>query len=297
MASKFFEHFVAIADAINTHGGMGLWDDQDGFYYDHLHVDERTIPLKVRSLVGVIPLLAVEILDDELIRRLPGFKKRMDWFLEHRPDLSQHISYCCLLENGAGQCQRLLAIPSRARLERVLRYLLDEEEFLSPYGIRSLSRIHKDRPYTFHVNGQEYRVDYEPGESTTALFGGNSNWRGPIWFPINYLLIEALERYHHYYGDDLRVECPTGSGVTMNLKEVAQDLSARLARLFLPDAQGRRPCHGDDRRYAEDPHWRDLVLFHEYFHGDTGRGLGASHQTGWTALAIRHIEDLAARRG
>ena len=297
MASKFFEHFVAIADAINTHGGTGLWDDDDGFYYDQLRVDGRTIPLKIRSLVGVIPLLAVEILDDELIQRLPGFKKRMDWFLEHRPDLSQHISYCCVLENGAGQCQRLLAIPSRARLERVLRYLLDEKEFLSPYGIRSLSRIHKDRPYTFHVNGEEYRVDYEPGESTTALFGGNSNWRGPIWFPINYLLIEALERYHHYYGDDLRVECPTGSGVTMNLKEVAQDLSARLARLFLPDAQGRRPCHGDDRRYAEDPHWRDLVLFHEYFHGDTGRGLGASHQTGWTALAIRHIEDLAARRG
>jgi hypothetical protein len=297
MASKFFEHFVAIADAINTQGGTGLWDDEDGFYYDQLHVDGRTIPLKIRSLVGVIPLLAVEILDDDLIQRLPGFKKRMDWFLEHRPDLSQHISYCCLLENGVGQCQRLLAIPSRERLERVLRYLLDEREFLSPFGIRSLSRIHKDRPYTFHVNGEEYRVDYEPGESTTALFGGNSNWRGPIWFPINYLLIEALERYHHYYGDDLRVECPTGSGVTMNLKQVAQDLSARLARLFLPDARGRRPCHGDDRRYAEDSHWRDLVLFHEYFHGDTGRGLGASHQTGWTALAIRHIEDLAARRG
>ncbi len=297
MASKFFEHFVAIADAMNTQGGTGLWDEDDGFYYDQLHVDGRTIPLKVRSLVGVIPLLAVEILDDELIQRLPGFKKRMDWFLEHRPDLSQHISYCCLLDNGADRCRRLLAIPSRERLERVLRYLLDEEEFLSPYGIRSLSRIHQERPYTFHVNGEEYRVDYEPGESTTGLFGGNSNWRGPIWFPINYLLVEALERYHHFYGDGLRVECPTRSGVTMNLKEVAQELSARLARIFLPDARGRRPCHGDDRRYAEDPHWRDLVLFHEYFHGDTGRGLGASHQTGWTALAIRHIEDLAAHRG
>ena len=297
MASKFFEHFVAIADAINTQGGTGLWDEDDGFYYDQLRVDGRNIPLRIRSLVGVIPLLAVEILDDELIQRLPGFKKRMDWFLEHRPDLSQHISYCCLVENGAGHCQRLLAIPSRARLERVLRYVLDEKEFLAPYGIRSLSRIHKDRPYTFHVNGEEYRVDYEPGESTTGLFGGNSNWRGPIWFPINYLLIEALERYHHYYGDDLCVECPTGSGVMMNLKEVAQELSARLARLFLLDGRGSRPCHGDDRRYAEDPHWRDLVLFHEYFHGDTGRGLGAGHQTGWTALAIRHIEDLAARRG
>ena len=297
MASKFFEHFVAIADAINTQGGTGLWDEEDGFYYDQLHVDGRTIPLKVRSLVGVIPLLAGEILDDELIQRLPGFKKRMDWFLEHRPDLSQHISYCCLLENGAGRCHRLLAIPSRERLERVLRYLLDEREFLSPHGIRSLSRIHRDRPYTFRVNGEEHRVDYEPGESTTGLFGGNSNWRGPIWFPINYLLIEALERYHHYYGDGLRVECPVGSGVTMNLKEVAQELSARLARIFLPDDRGRRPCHGDDRRYANDPYWRELVLFHEYFHGDTGRGLGASHQTGWTALAIRNLEDLAKRRG
>jgi hypothetical protein len=296
MASKFFEHFVAITDAINTHGGTGLWDEEDGFYYDQLRVDGRTIPLKIRSLVGLIPLLAVEILDDALIQRLSGFKKRMDWFLEHRPDLNQHISYCCLLENGAGHCQRLLAIPSRERLERLLRYLLDENEFLSPYGIRSVSRIHKDRPYLFRINGEEYRVDYEPGESTTGLFGGNSNWRGPIWLPINYLLIEALERYHHFYGDSLRVECPVGSGRMMTLQEVAHELSARLARIFLPDERGRRPCHGGDGRYAEDTHWRELVLFHEYFHGDTGRGLGASHQTGWTALAIRNIEELARGR-
>jgi hypothetical protein len=296
MASKFFEHFVAITDAINTHGGTGLWDDEDGFYYDQLRVDGRDIPLKVRSLVGLIPLLAVEVLDDDLLQRLPGFKKRMDWFLEHRPDLSQHISYCCLLDDGAGHCRRLLAIPSRERLERVLRYLLDENEFLSPYGIRSLSRVHKDRPYVFSVNGENYRVDYEPGESTTGLFGGNSNWRGPIWLPVNYLLVEALERYHHFYGDSLLVECPTGSGRMMNLQGVAQELSARLARVFVVDALGRRPCHGEDPRYAEDPHWRDLVLFHEYFHGDTGRGLGASHQTGWTALAVRHIEDLARIR-
>ena len=296
MASKFFEHFVAITDAINTHGGTGLWDEEDGFYYDQLRVDGRTIPLKVRSLVGLIPLLAVEILDDELIQRLSGFKRRMNWFLEHRPDLNQHISYCCLLEDGAGRCQRLLAIPSRERLERVLRYLLDENEFLAPYGIRSVSRVHKDRPYIFGVNGAEYRVDYEPGESTTGLFGGNSNWRGPIWLPINYLLIEALERYHHFYGDSLRVECPVGSGKTMNLREVAHELGARLARIFLPDRRGRRPCHGNDSRYAEDRHWRDLVLFHEYFDGDTGRGLGASHQTGWTALAVRNIEELAKGR-
>jgi len=296
MASKFFEHFIAITDAINTHGGTGLWDEEDGFYYDQLRVDGRTIPLKIRSLVGLIPLLAVEVLDDDALQGLGGFKKRLDWFIEHRPDLSRQISYCCLLDGGEGHCHRLLAIPSRDRLERVLRYLLDEKEFLSPYGIRSLSRYHRDRPYTFRVNGEEYRVDYEPGESTTGLFGGNSNWRGPIWFPINYLLIEALERYHHFYGDGLQVECPTGSGKLMNLKAVAAELSARLARIFLPDARGRRPCHGDDRRYADDPHWRDLALFHEYFHGDTGLGLGASHQTGWTALAIRSLEELARGR-
>jgi hypothetical protein len=296
MASKFFEHFVAIADAINTQGGTGLWDENDGFYYDQLHLEGRTIPLKVRSLVGLIPLLAVEVLNDDVIQELPGFRKRMDWFLEHRPDLDRQISYCPILDGGEGHSHRLLAIPSRDRLERVLRYLLDEEEFLSPYGVRSLSRYHRHQPYTFRVNGEEYRVDYDPGESATALFGGNSNWRGPIWFPINYLLIEALERYHHFYGDDLRVECPTGSGKRMNLQGVADDLSARLARIFLPDARGCRPWHGDDRRYIEDPHWRDLVLFHEYFHGESGRGLGANHQTGWTALAIRALEALARAR-
>ena len=290
MASKFFEHFIAIADAMNTQGGTGLWDEEDGFYYDHLRVDGRTIPLKVRSLVGLIPLLAVEVLDDDLIQSLPGFKKRMDWFLENRPELNHLISYCCLLEKGKGRCHRLLAIPTQERLKRVLRYLLDENEFLSPYGIRSLSRIHRDQPYIFRLDGQEHRVDYEPGESATHLFGGNSNWRGPVWLPINYLLIEALERYHHYYGDGLQVECPTGSGKMLNLQQVADDLRCRLARLFLRDAHGRRPCHGDDRRYAEDPHWRDLVLFHEYFHGETGRGLGASHQTGWTALVTRLLE-------
>jgi len=301
MASKFFEHFVAIADAMNTQGGTGLWDEEDGFYYDQLRVGGCTIPLKVRSLVGLIPLLAVEILDDELIQRLRGFKKRMDWFLEHRPDLNRLISYCCLLEKGKGRCHRLLAIPTQKQLERVLRYVLDEKEFLSPYGIRSLSRIHRDRPYIFRLNGQEHRVDYEPGESTIGLFGGNSNWRGPVWVPVNFLLIEALERYHHFYGEGLRVECPTGSGKLLNLQEVADDLRSRLARLFLPDEQGRRPCHGEDRRYAEDPHWRDLVLFHEYFHGETGRGLGASHQTGWTALAVscfprRRGEGIVGRR-
>ena len=296
MASKFFEHFVAIADAMNTLGGTGLWDEQDGFYYDQLHVDGKSVPLKIRSLVGLMPLIAVEVLEDEQVKKLPGFCKRMNWFLEHRKDLAQLIAYMEHEGPRGGDGHRLLAIPSRDRLERVLRYMLDENEFLGPYGIRSVSRYHKDHPYVFHVNGEEHRVAYVPGESDTGLFGGNSNWRGPIWFPINYLLVEALERYHHFYGDTLKVECPTGSGQMMNLQQVASELSARLARIFLPDKNGRRPCHADEKRYAQDPHWKELVLFYEYFHGDTGRGVGASHQTGWTALAARCIEDAAQAR-
>ncbi len=295
MASKFFEHFVAISDAMNHLGGTGLWDEQDGFYYDQLHVDGAHFPLRIRSLVGLIPLIAVEVLDENVIDKLPGFSKRMRWFLEHRKDLALKISYCeRQTSSGHGCC--LLAIPSRERLERVLACMLDEKEFLSPYGLRSVSRVHKDHPYVFEADGESLRVDYMPGESTMGLFGGNSNWRGPVWFPVNYLLIEALERYHHFYGDQLRVECPTGSGRRMTLKEVAHELNGRLARLFLPDANGRRPCHGEDERFAKDPHWCDLLLFHEYFHGDTGRGLGASHQTGWTALVARCLEDMARMR-
>ena len=291
MASKFFEHFVAIADSINFLGGSGLWDEADGFYYDQLHVDGVTVPLKVRSMVGLLPLIAVEVLEQEVISKLPGFSKRMQWFLDNRPDLAEHISYCEVKGENA-HSHRLLAIPSRDRLERVLRYLLDENEFLSPCGIRSLSRIHARQPFVLTVEGREYRVGYEPGESASGVFGGNSNWRGPVWFPLNYLLIEALERYHHFYGDNLRVECPTGSGHLMNLQQVAQELNRRLARIFLPDEKGRRPCHGPDERFATDPHWRNLILFHEYFHGETGRGLGASHQTGWTALVARCLGDL-----
>jgi hypothetical protein len=247
-------------------------------------------------MVGLIPLFAVEVLEDEVVERLPGFRKRMQWFLENRQDLAQHISY--MVEEGeSGHGHRLLAIPSRARLERVLRYLLDENEFLSPYGIRSVSRYHKDHPYSCSTGGEETRVAYVPGESDTGMFGGNSNWRGPIWFPVNYLLIEALERYHHFYGDALRVECPTGSGRWMNLAEVACELAARLTRIFLPDAHGVRPCHGGEHRFATDPFWRDLILFYEYFHGDNGRGVGASHQTGWTALIARLLEDGARQHG
>jgi len=277
---------------MNTLGGTGLWDETDGFYYDQIRTDHTAEPLKIRSLVGLLPLIAVEALDENLVQGLPGFKKRLAWFVKHRQDLSRHITHC---ECDHGH--RLIAIPSRDRLERVLRYMLHENEFLSPYGIRSVSRFHAAHPFEFHdANGEAHRVEYEPGESKTALFGGNSNWRGPIWFPTNYLLIEALERYHHFYGDHLKVECPTGSGKMLTLREVSHELSRRLTRLFLPDEAGRRPCHGGDERWASDPHWRDLLLFHEYFHGETGKGLGAGHQTGWTALVIRHLEDLARHR-
>ncbi len=295
VASKFFEHFIAIVDAMNHLGGNGLWDDEDGFYYDQLHWNHTRVPLRVRSMVGIIPLFAVENLEQEVIDRLPGFAKRMNWFLENRKDLAR-LTTTMANPDGVGHKLRLLAIPSRERLERVLRYVLDEREFLSPHGLRSLSKVHADKPYVFSVNGSEYRVDYAPAEGTSGLFGGNSNWRGPVWFPLNYLLIESLQRYHHFYGDTLEVECPTGSGRMMNLEAVAQELQARLARIFLPDAQGRRPCHGDDPRFATDPAWRDLVLFHEYFHGDDGRGIGASHQTGWTALAVNSVADLARAR-
>jgi hypothetical protein len=290
MASKFFEHYVAIADAMNTMGGPGLWCEQDGFYYDQLRLDQQVVPLRIRSMVGLLPLLACEILEHDTLDRLPGFSRRMQWFLDNRPDLACRIAYA-----AEGHGHRLLAIPSRERLERVLRIMLDEREFLSPYGIRSVSRIHGEHPYVFHVGGDEYRVDYAPGESTSGLFGGNSNWRGPIWFPVNYLLIEALQRYHHFYGAGLKVECPTGSGVMMALDEVARELSRRLASLFLPNGDGRRPFHGDDFQFASDLHFRDHVMFNEYFHGDTGRGLGASFQ-GWTLLVTRCFEDLAQGR-
>jgi hypothetical protein len=294
VASKFFEHFVGIVDSLNHLDGTGLWDEEDGFYYDHLHLDGRPVPLRTRSMVGVLPIIAVEILENHVLERLPAFTKRMRWFLDNRKDVVGTITFEELAVGRDGH--RLLAVPSRDRLERVLRYLLDETEFLSPYGLRSLSRVHREHPYRFDAGGVEYRVDYAPGDSPVALFGGNSNWRGPIWFPLNYLVIEALERYHHYYGDDLKVECPTGSGRFLNLSQVADEIASRLARIFLPGPDGKRPCHGDEQRYANDPNFRDLVLFHEYFHGDDGRGIGASHQTGWTALVTRCLESRAARR-
>src|SRR5579863_4160994 len=249
-----------------------------------------TVPLKVRTVVGLIPLFAVEVLHQDVIDRLPGFKKRMEWFLNNRQDLYHQISMMEMRKEGE-YTHRLLAIPTRARLLRVLMRLLDEKEFLSPFGIRSVSAVYGEHPYSLSLDGDEYTVGYDPGESTTGIFGGNSNWRGPIWLPINYLLIEALQRYCHFYGDDFQVECPTGSGKCMNLSDVAQEISRRLGRLFLPDSSGWAPWQGEDHIYANDPHWHGLLHFNEYFHADTGRGCGASHQTGWTALIARCLKD------
>lgn len=288
LASKFFEHFVHIADALNELGGCGLWDEKDGFYYDLLKMDGNQIPLRTRSVVGLLPLIAVEILEEEHIAKLPGFSKRLRWFLENRQDLEGVISYCrCRLDKG----HRILAIPSKERLERLLRYLLDENEFLSPFGIRSLSKFYEKNPYAVTIEGQEYRVDYVPGEGNSYLFGGNSNWRGPIWFPINYLIIEALERYHYFFGDEFVVECPVGSGIKMNLKEVAQELTHRLCSLFVSREGQLRVCHGNQGTKVDQSFWKDHVLFHEYFHAETGKGLGASHQTGWTALVSKLFQD------
>jgi hypothetical protein len=297
-ASKFFEHFLRIARAMTGayRRGLSLWDEEDGFFYDALHTpDGRVIPLKVRSLVGLMPLLAVETLEADLVESLPDFRRRMNWFFQNRVYLRNGGHVACVKSPGV-HARRLLSIVNREHLVRVLRPMLDEKEFLSPYGIRSVSRHHKEHPYAFHVDGQTRTIGYEPAESESGLFGGNSNWRGPIWFPINYLLIESLQKFHHYYGDDLRVECPTGSGNMMNLGEVATDLSRRLIRLFLRSDNGQRPIYGGQRTFQEDPQWRDLLLFHEYFHGDNGAGIGASHQTGWTGLVAKLIQQSGGRR-
>jgi hypothetical protein len=288
MASKFFEHFIRIADSINQLGGTGLWDEGDGFYYDQLRTGNRRVFLKTRSLVGLLPLIAVEIFSIEKVHQLPGFAKRLHWFLEHRKDLENTISYC---DFCTYQGNRLLALLSKEKLQRILKYLLDENEFLSPYGIRSLSKYHEQHPFHFKLDGQAFDINYVPGVGESYFFGGNSNWRGPIWFPINFLIIESLERYYHFYGDSFLVECPTGSGKQCTLKEAANEISRRLSHLFLPDSRGSRPCHGPIKFYTEKSDWKDLVLFHEYFHAETGMGLGASHQTGWTALVAKLIED------
>ena len=293
LATKFFEHFLYIAAALNDIGGTGvaLWDDEDGFFYDVLHLpDDSTIQLKVRSLVGLIPLLAVETIEPEMLERFPGFARRLGWFLRNRPDLAALVSHWD--EPGVGE-RRLVALVRGHRMKLLLRRMLDPEEFLSPHGIRSLSRFHRAHPYDLKIDGATYDVDYEPAESTTGFFGGNSNWRGPVWFPINYLLIEALQKFHRFYGDDFLVESPTGSGDKRTLEEIGDDLAERLVSIFGRDASGRRAVFGTDARSQADPHWRDRILFYEYFDGDTGAGLGASHQTGWTALVAKLIDQLS----
>jgi len=288
VASKFFEHFVYIAHATDNVGGHSLWDEEDGFFYDVLYLPDGTRrPLKVRSMVGLIPLFAAETLEPDIVDQLPGFKRRMQWFIDNHPEFREHLE---MVQKPDGGIHRLLSITTRAELPRVLRYMLDEAEFLSPYGIRALSRYHQAHPYILTVDGTEHCVDYEPAESRTALFGGNSNWRGPIWFPVNYLLIEALQKLHYFYGDRLLVPLPTGSERQATLWEVAEELSRRLTRLFLRDANGRRPVYGGTETFQQDPYWRDLMLFYEYFHGDNGAGLGASHQTGWTALVAKLLQ-------
>jgi hypothetical protein len=284
VALKFFEHFLSIAQAMTGMGdtGLSLWDEADGFYYDALDLpDGREIPLKVHSIVGLIPLFAVEVLESDCIGRLPYFRERLFWLYHNRPDLSQLVSRWT--EPG-GRKQVLLSLLRGHRIKCLLARMLDETRFLSDYGVRSMTRRHLEEPYTFQCMGQNLVVRYEPGESSTGMFGGNSNWRGPIWFPVNYLLIESLERFHAYYGDDFQIEYPIGSGQTISIRQAADELARRLTRLFLRDSTGRRPCFGDSPKLQSDPHFRDHLLFHEYFHGDTGRGLGAAHQNGWTGL-------------
>jgi hypothetical protein len=293
IASKFFEHFLYIADAMNGLGDteIPLWDESDGFYYDALHSPNgHQFPMKVRSLVGLIPLCAVSILEPEILERLPGFKQRTRWFLQNRPDLIQNIA--CMEKEGVGE-RLLLAIAYPDKLRRILEKMLDATEFFGPYGIRSVSKVHASHPYILTVDGQQHQVDYEPAESTTGMFGGNSNWRGPIWFPINYLLLESLQKFYRYFGDDFKVECPTGSGQMMTLKEVSIELAQRLIQIFLTDASGRRPFYGGIEKFQTDPNWRNLILFNEYFHGDNGAGIGASHQTGWTGLIAKLIQQCA----
>jgi hypothetical protein len=293
VATKFFEHFIYIANAFYRMGGrdVSLWDEQDGFFYDVLHTpDDAFLPLRVRSFVGLIPLLAVETLESQQLESLPRFRRRLEWFLRYRPGLVANV--CPLNEVGIHGHYHL-AVVGRDQLVRVLARMFDPAEFLSDYGLRSLSRHHAEHPFSCHVGGQPYTVRYEPAESTTGLFGGNSNWRGPIWFPMNYLMIEALRKYHHHYEDSLSVEVPRGSGNRLTLNEAAIELSHRLTRIFLRDESdgGRRPVFGREPIFQSDSHWRDHVLFYEYFHGDNGAGLGASHQTGWTALVANLIQD------
>jgi hypothetical protein len=290
MVFKFIEHLYFIAAAMNRPGQEGMWDEEDGFYYDVLRLPDGSAQrLKVRSMVGLLPLCATTVIEkrqrDLLPRAVAGFARR----LERVPELMASIHPTGPGHYGVAE-RGMLALVNPDRLRRILEKMLDENEFLSPYGIRSLSKFHDQHPFVFHVQGQEFRVNYLPAESDSGMFGGNSNWRGPVWMPVNVLIIRALLNFHQYYGDNFKVECPTGSGKLMNLFEVAKEISARLSRIFLRDRQGRRPVYGGTEKFQSDPHWRDHILFYEYFHGDNGAGLGASHQTGWTGLVAKLIE-------
>ncbi|MBW7940982.1 MAG: glucosidase, partial [Candidatus Kuenenia stuttgartiensis] len=295
LAIKFFEHFLYIAAAMKNLGNIGinLWNEDDKFFYDVLHCPIANhskcdvMQLKVRSMVGLTPLFAVETLEPHLLEQVPKFKKRLDWFLENRPDLASLISRWT--EPGVGE-RRLLSLLRGHRMKHLLKRMLDESEFLSDYGVRALSRYHLEHPFVLHFNGNTFSVSYQPAESDSGLFGGNSNWRGPIWFPMNFLIIESLQKFHHYYGDDFKIECPTGSGNFMTINDVANELSRRLTRIFLQNKDGNRPVFGYSEKIQKDPHFRNYLLFHEYFHGDTGRGAGASHQTGWTGLVAKLLQ-------
>ena len=290
IATKFLEHFLYIAQAMTNIGnqGISLWDEEDEFFYDVLNLpDGRNVPLRVRSMVGLIPLFAVETLDSGMLEQLPDFRRRLIWFLQNRPDLAALVSRWNV--PGIGN-RTLLSLLRGHRMKRLMRRMLDETEFLSPYGVRALSKCHQDHPYVFPCDGHQLAVRYEPAESDSGLFGGNSNWRGPIWFPVNYLLIESLQKFHYYYGDDFKVECPSGSGNFVTIEEVAEELTRRLGRLFLRDEQGRRAVFGDNAKLQSDPHFRNHLLFYEYFHGDNGRGVGASHQTGWTGAIAKLLQ-------
>ncbi|MGH8168686.1 MAG: MGH1-like glycoside hydrolase domain-containing protein, partial [Woeseiaceae bacterium] len=290
IATKFFEHFLYIAEAMTNMAGagVGLWNEEDQFFYDELSLPNGgLVPLKVRSIVGLIPLYAVETLEPELLDELPEFRRRLEWFLSYRPDLTQLVSR--MEVPGVGD-RRLLSLLRADRMEQLLKRVLDEAEFLSDFGVRALSRYHELHPYVFEHAGERLSVSYQPGESASGVFGGNSNWRGPVWFPVNYLLIESLQKFHHYYGGDFAIECPTGSGSRLTLEKIAEELTSRLSRIFLRDAAGRRAVFGENSKLQRDPHFRDYVPFHEYFHGDNGRGAGASHQTGWTGLIAKLLQ-------
>ena len=295
IASKFWEHFIGIAHAMSHRGedSMGLWNEEDGFFYDVLRLpDGSQLPMKTRSMVGLIPLFAVQTLEPDMLDRLPDFKRRLEWFIDNRPELTKDLA--TMRTEGMGE-RRLLSIAGKDQLRRILKYVLDEREFLSPYGIRALSKRHGEQPFCLAVHGSNHCISYDPGESTTGLFGGNSNWRGPIWFPLNYLLIESLQKFHHYLGDGFKVEFPTGSGEMMSLREVADELSHRMTSIFLRDESGRRPLFGNMEKFQTDPDWQNLLLFHEYFHGDSGAGVGANHQTGWTGLVIKLMQQSGER--